>query len=167
MALSYQLATLLYCFNEQEQVLLLERNRQPNRGFWSPCGGKVQIEEGESPYAGACREAAEELGLSIRHQDLHLTGVVSEHGYEGEAHWLMFMIALKMKLKALPADHAEGKFGFFSRAELKRLKIPQTDREKIWPLFWKFRGGFFAAHCHCRSKGVNVWTLEEGVRAPL
>src|SRR6267143_4660979 len=127
MSLPYKVATLLYCFNEQDQVLLLERLREPNRGFWSPCGGKVHIEEGESPYAGACREAAEELGLSIREQDVHLTGIVSEQGYEGQAHWLMFLFELKTRINALPADHAEGRFGFFSPEELKTLKIPQTD----------------------------------------
>jgi hypothetical protein len=42
------------------------------------------------------------------------------------------------------------------------LKIPQTDREQIWPWFWQFRGGFFAAHCHCHADGRNEWTLEQG-----
>jgi 8-oxo-dGTP diphosphatase len=41
------------------------------------------------------------------------------------------------------------------------LQMPQTDLEQIWPWFWQHRGGFFAAHCHCRSDGSNVWTLEE------
>ena len=59
----YRIATLLYCFNERDDVLLLERAQEPNRGFWSPCGGKLRMDMGESPYACACREAAEELGI--------------------------------------------------------------------------------------------------------
>jgi len=163
MALPYRVATLLYCFNEKDEVLLLERVREPNRGLWSPCGGKVHPEEGESPYAGACREALEELCISIAPSDLHLAAIVSERGYEGAAHWLMFLFELKQKLTQLPLDHAEGRFGFFTRTDLEKLRLPQTDREKIWPLFWQHRGGFFAAHCNCQSGGRNEWTLEESI----
>jgi ADP-ribose pyrophosphatase YjhB (NUDIX family) len=150
MALPHKLATLLYCFNEHDDVLLLERTREPNRGLWSPCGGKIHVEEGESPYGGACREALEELGISIRQNDLHLTGIISEQGYGGTAHWLMFLFELRRRLTELPPEHAEGRFGFFSAGHLADLRLPQTDRETIWPLFWKHRGGFFAAHCRCQ-----------------
>ena len=161
MALPYKISTLLYCFNERDEVLLLERAQEPNRGRWSPCGGKLHTDEGESPNACACREAREEIGLQLRAPDLHLTGLISEHGYEGNAHWLMFLFEVKPRLKALPADHREGRFQFFPRTALAGLNLPQTDREKIWPLFWKHRGGFFAAHCHCRAGRRNKWTVEE------
>jgi 8-oxo-dGTP diphosphatase len=160
-ALPYKIATLLYCFNGRDEVLLLERAQEPNCGLWSPCGGKLRTELGESPYACACREADEELGLSLSHSDLHLTGLISEHGYQGEAHWLMFLFESKVRLKTLPPPHREGRFGFFSVAQLEALKLPQMDREQIWPLFWRNRGGFFAAHCHCHADGTNEWTLEE------
>lgn len=163
MPLPFTVATLLYCFNETDEVLLLERVREPNRGLWSPCGGKVHIEEGESPHAGACREASEELGISIGATDLHLTGIISEHGYGGAAHWLMFLFELRRKLKAVPLEHPEGRFAFFSRAALESLRLPQTDQEKIWPLFWEHRGGFFAAHCQCQNDGTNTWTIEESI----
>ena len=161
MPLPYKVATLLYCFNEQDEVLLLERAQEPNRGFWSPCGGKLKLDTGESPYACACREAHEETGLALRPEDLYLTGLVSEHGYQGQSHWLMFLFEVKPRLKFLPAHHAEGRFQFFARAALDGLKLPQTDREQIWPWFWRHRGGFFAAHCHCHPDGRNEWTLEE------
>jgi hypothetical protein len=32
-------------------------------------------------------------------------------------------------------------------------------------LFWKHRGGFFAAHCDCQHGRPNQWTLEAGRRA--
>jgi hypothetical protein len=56
---------------------------------------------------------------------------------------------------------SEGRFEFFPREKIFSLNIPQTDREKIWPWFWQFRGGFFSAHCHCHADGRNEWTLEE------
>src|SRR5450432_4057330 len=105
MALPYKVATLLYCFNARDEILLLERAQEPNRGLWSPCGGKLHTDIGESPHACAGREAEEELGLKLAPTDLHLTGVVSEHGYEGQAHWLMFLFEVQIKLTALPAAH--------------------------------------------------------------
>src|SRR5205085_8190172 len=69
MSLPYQVATLLYCFNREDEVLLLERAQEPNLGFWSPCGGKLHQQQGESPYACACREAQEELGLNLAVSD--------------------------------------------------------------------------------------------------
>ncbi|HEX3628360.1 MAG TPA: NUDIX domain-containing protein [Verrucomicrobiae bacterium] len=161
MVLPYKVATLLYCFNERDEVLLLERSQEPNRGFWSPCGGKLKMEIGESPYTCAIREAQEEICVTLAASDLHLAGMVSEHGYQGQTHWLMFLFEVRKKLSKLPDACHEGRFQFFPRDAIESIKIPQTDREQIWPWFWKFRGGFFAAHCHCHPDGRNDWMLEE------
>lgn len=123
------------------------------------------MEEGESPYACACREAAEEVGLELTVRDLHLTGIVSERGYGGEAHWLMFLFEVRRRLARLPPAMAEGRFGFHSREKLGGLAIPRTDREQLWPLFWGPRGGFFAAHCECRADGQDQWVVEDSRRA--
>jgi 8-oxo-dGTP diphosphatase len=161
MSLPYKIATLLYFFNERDEILLLERAQEPNLGLWSPSGGKLHTDTGESPYACACREAREELGLEITPRDLHLTGLVSEHGYQGKYHWLMFLFEVKHRLQALPPPHREGRFAFFARPALAGLRLPKTDVESIWPWFWQHRDGFFAAHCHCYPDGRNEWTLEE------
>jgi 8-oxo-dGTP diphosphatase len=162
MATPHKISTLLYGFNDQDETLLLQRKRPPNQGLWSPCGGKLNTGGGESPHACACREAFEEAGLHLKPTDLHLTGLVSEYGYEGQAHWLMFLFEIKPRLHALPPPHEEGAFGFFSKAALINLALPPTDRDFIWPLFWRNRGGFFAAHCHCHAEGHFTWTLEQG-----
>jgi 8-oxo-dGTP diphosphatase len=164
MGLPYKIATLLYCFNDNDEVLLMERAQEPNRGLWSPCGGKLHTDEGESPYACACREAQEELGWTITLSDLHLTGIVSEHGYAGQTHWLMFLFEVRKRLNSVPPEHREGRFQFFSRQGLAGIKMPQTDLEQIWPWFWEHRGGFFAAHCRCGAN-TNVWTMEESLKA--
>jgi 8-oxo-dGTP diphosphatase len=157
----HTISTLLYCFNEADEILLMERAQQPNMGMWSPPGGKLHIEDGESPHQCGCREAVEELGLIVQARDLHLTGIISEQNHDGRDHWLMFLFELKWKMKELPAAHREGRFEFIPRAELNRLQMPVTDREQIWPLFWKYRGGFFAAHCEVKSKDSHIWFLEE------
>ncbi|MFM1769516.1 MAG: 8-oxo-dGTP diphosphatase [Verrucomicrobiota bacterium] len=161
MPLPYRIATLLYAFNGEGEVLLIERAKEPNRGRWSPPGGKLHTDDGESPYACGCREAAEELGVDLRPADLHLTGVVSEHGYEGQAHWLMFLFEIRPRLTQLPPPHREGRFAFVAPSRLPSLHLPETDREQVWPLFWRHRGGFFAAHCRCEPDGRQVWTLEQ------
>lgn len=161
MPLPYRIATLLYAFDTADRVLLIERTREPNRGLWSPPGGKLHTDDGESPWACAAREAHEELGLTLTPADLHLTGLVSEHGYEGAAHWLMFLFEIRPRLAAPPPPHREGRFALFRRDELDALPLPATDRTQIWPLFWRHRGGFFAAHCRCRPDGGQDWTLED------
>ncbi len=161
--LPYKVACLLYCFNVRDEVLLMERAQQPNLGLWSPCGGKLHWETGESPYACACREAYEELGWKLSSADLHLAGIVSEHGFEGQTHWLMFLFEVKRKLRAVPPPHREGRFQFFRRTGLRKLNLPETDRERIWPWFWKYRGGFFAAHCRWQPQGRYEWWLEEAI----
>lgn len=170
MTLPYKIATLLYAFNGRDEVLLLERAREPNRGLWSPPGGKLHTDEGESPFACAAREAREELGLHLSPADLHLTGLVSEHGYAGQAHWLMFLFEIRPRLVTTPPPHPEGNFAFFHPDQFPGLALPQTDREQVWPLFWRHRGGFFAAHCRCDPGRPNTWTLEQsspaGISAP-
>ncbi len=162
MPLPYKISTLLYCFNDAGQILLLNRAQEPNRGLWSPPGGKLKTEIGESPYTCACREAFEEMNASLEITDLRLTGITSEFGYLGQAHWLMFLFESKKIINDLPAPHREGYFQFFDQSDVPgSLPVPETDRESIWPWFWRHRGGYFAAHCHTHPDGRLDWTLEE------
>lgn len=164
--LPYKIATLLYAFNRQDEVLLMRRNKAPNLGLWSPAGGKLEQALGESPYQCAVRESAEELNLVLQPSDLHLTGLVSECGYEGEAHWLMFLFEIKPRLSELPVDMEEGHFQFFPRQQLATLPLPLTDKEKIWPAFWEHRHGFFAAHCHYAGPSTYQWDLYSSQPTP-
>ncbi len=159
--LPFKVATLLFCFNSQDETLLMERRKSPNYGLWSPCGGKLMTEIGESPYACAIREAKEEMDVDLTVDDITLTGVISECGYEGTGHWLIFLFEVLKKIDTLPADMREGRFQFFSKDALEDLKISRTDQEQIWPLFWKHRGGFFSAHCHTDPKTGDHWVIEE------
>ncbi len=160
-ALPYKIGTLLYAFNPVDEVLLMQRAQKPNLGLWSPPGGKLDQPQGESPHACAQREAEEELGLRLRLDELHLRGIVSEHGYEGQSHWLMFLFEIQPRLMQLPAAHREGSFGFFAREKLTELPLPETDRDQIWPLFWQHRHGFFMAHCDATADGEYRWAILE------
>ena len=162
MKVPYKISVLLYCFDEEDRILLLHRNREPNKGLWSPCGGKLKTEIGESPYGCAVRELREETGMSVDFKDLHLAGIVSEESYEGSTHWLMFLFEVKKKFSALPSPHSEGIFCFFEKKDLETISVPETDRKYIWPLFFKYRNGFFAVHSGVNEKNEIDWILEEG-----
>ena len=166
MILPHKISTLLYCFNPEGEILLLERAQEPNLGLWSPCGGKLKTGVGESPHACAIREAREEMGLVLSAADLHLAGIVSEEGYEGQSHWLMFLFEVTRPVCQLPPPHREGRFAFVKPEDLHTLALPQTDRDRIWPWFFEYRGGFFAAHCTCHGDGRYEWVLEEGHPGP-
>lgn len=156
---SFQVSTLIYCFDTSDRVLLINRHKSPNKGLWSPPGGKLDQIQGESPHHCAARESNEELGLQAKPEDFHLTGMVSETGYEGKDHWLMFLFEYQQPVSQRPSPHAEGKFDFFSRKDLEALNIPETDRTFIWPLFWKYRRQYFAAHCNCIQPDQFEWQL--------
>ena len=166
MDLPHKISTLLYGFTPTDDVVLIERTQEPNRGHWSPPGGKLKTWMGESPYACACREASEEMNLLIRPTDLHLTGLISEVGYQGTTHWLMFLFEIRTKIRSLPEPHREGRFCSFKRAELGGISLPETDRDFLWPMFWEHRGGFFSAHAVCIAGQDTNWTLEESIRTP-
>jgi len=156
---TFNISTLIYCFDRSGRVLLMQRAKAPNLGLWSPPGGKLDRKHGESPHQCACREAREELGLVSTVTDYHLTGMISERAYENQSHWLMFLFEFNRPLESCPPPHEEGRFSFFSPEAIQDLEIPATDRDFIWPQFWKHRHGFFAAECQCHPDGSHDWNL--------
>ena len=159
-SLPYRIAVLCYLFDTQEQVLLLHRHKSPNRHLYSPVGGKLNLDMGESPTACAVREIREETGVHVGASDLHLTGIVSEDGFDDRMHWLMFLYEVLSPVEVACMSINEGELKWHSRAEIENLPIPDTDRQVIWPLFWRFRRKFFAAHLHC-SGGIIDWCIEQ------
>ncbi len=158
--LPYKIAVLCYMFDEQGRVLLLHRRKPPNQHLYSPIGGKLEQAIGESPTACAVREIYEETGLTITADRLHLTGIVSEEGFDDRMHWLMFLYEVKGPVVVERTEFDEGRLEFHAVDQLASLEIPRTDREVIWPLFWKHRGQFFMVHIRC-ANGAMDWTVEQ------
>jgi 8-oxo-dGTP diphosphatase len=160
-ALPYKLSTLLFIRDPQDRLLLIKRRKAPNRGRWSPPGGKLEMTVGESPHACARREAAEETGLRLDNRDIHLFATVAERGFEGTGHWLMFLFDVRVRLEALPPDLDEGGFRWFDRAAIDRLDIPPGDHHLVWPLWDRHRDGFVALRADCRPDRNLEIVVEE------
>jgi 8-oxo-dGTP diphosphatase len=159
--LTYKIAVLVFLENATGEHLLLLRAKPPNLGVWSPIGGKLETAIGESPFECAVRETQEETGFAIETADLHLFAMIAEKAYEGQSHWLMFLFRCRKPIPTLPADMHEGAFGFFSRAAIDALPIPETDRTALWPIYDRYRDRFVALRADCEpGKPVRV-DLEE------
>jgi len=156
-ALPHKIAVLVFLENAAGEHLLMLRAKPPNLGVWSPIGGKLEAGLGESPFECAVRETREETGLAVPAGEFHLFAMIAEKAYEGQSHWLMFLFHCRHRIAALPPAIAEGRFGFFSRAAIDALPIPETDRSALWPIFDRYRDRFVALKADCLpGKPVKV-----------
>ncbi len=161
--LPYKLAVLCYLYDDDGHVLLLHRRQQPNRDMYSPVGGKLDTESGEGPHDCAVREVCEETGLRLDPSELRMTGIVSERAYEGEAHWLIFLFEVTRPVAQAEirwAEFDEGTLEWKRLDEVLDLPIPRTDREVMWPLVQRHRGGFFTVHIDWTDEGIT-WSVHE------
>ena len=159
--LSHKLAVLVFLENAAGEHLLIQRAKMPNRGNWSPIGGKVETSIGESPFECAARETEEEAAFKITTADLHLFGMIAEKAYEGQSHWLLFLFRCRKQIAHLPPEIDEGKFGYFSREALNALSLPETDRTALWPIYDKYRDRFVSLRADCRPDQPLKVEIEE------
>ena len=117
------LATMVYCL-DTGNVLLMYRNKQPNKGLWIGPGGKVDI--GESPHDCARRELLEETGLQAR--NLLFRGLISEVSPRPDWQWLMFLYVATEFSGELIGDEREGHLRWWPIEDAILLPIPQADQ---------------------------------------
>jgi 8-oxo-dGTP diphosphatase len=160
-SLAHKLAVLVFLENAAGEHLLMLRAKPPNLGVWSPIGGKLETTHGESPFECAVRETREETGHAITAADLHLFAMIAEKAYEGHAHWLMFLFRCRKPLAAQPPDIKEGKFGFFSRAQIDAIPLPETDRTALWPIYDRYRDRFVSLKADCAPGKPIAVEIEE------
>lgn len=168
--LPYKLACLCDLRDEQGRILLIHRERSPNKGLCSPIGGKLDMHTGESPAQCAQREIMEEAGITLPIERLHLGGLIAETAFEGTGHWLLFyyrVLGAVSSVTDVPEQEIpEGRLAWHHPDELGGLALPETDRKVIWPLITKHDGGgdrpgFFAVHIDCSGPGEISWSVEE------
>lgn len=64
--------TLCFMFRNSH-VLMLERQKEPNKGFWNGVGGHIEL--GESPNFACIREIREETGFYV--DEIRFCGILS------------------------------------------------------------------------------------------
>lgn len=183
-AMPYRIACLCDLRDQHGRILLLHRAKAPNKGMFSPIGGKLDIVTGESPAQCARREILEEAGIDIPISRLHLIGLVSETAYEGRGHWLMFVYRVLGPVTVEARDMNEGRLDWHTPEEVDLLPVPDSDREVLWPLIKRAdrdgsigvhppaqsphraspsRPGFFAVHIDCAGEPQRPmsWAIEE------
>lgn len=160
----FKIAVLCDLRDAEGRVLLIRRAQNPNKGLYSPIGGKLDMPSGESPAMCARREIREEAGLEVPIERLHLGGIISEHGYDGNTNWLMFWYRVRGPVSVRGGPMREGTLEWHRIEDLQTLALPQTDRSIIWPLVLAHDGGFFAVHIECAGAEFRS-TLEQSIPA--
>lgn len=107
---------------EDGKLLLLQRTRAPNRGLWSPPGGKV--EACESPRDCIAREWLEETGL--RPTRIEFCGLISQFA-PGAYDVNLFFYRILAATGTLAASDA-GPLEWVPLGEVYARPIPEADR---------------------------------------
>ncbi|MBK7404865.1 MAG: NUDIX domain-containing protein [Phycisphaerales bacterium] len=166
-ALPYRIACLCDLRDASGRVLLLHRVKAPNKDLYSPIGGKLDMQTGESPAQCAQREIREEASIEVPLSRLHLGGLISEAGYEGSGHWLLFYYRVLGPVEVRTGAMCEGHLEWHRPEAIDGLNLPETDRKIIWPLIRLHEPrregelpGFFAVHIDCTGPEM-VWSVEQ------
>ncbi|MGC9522516.1 MAG: NUDIX hydrolase [Anaerolineae bacterium] len=106
------------------QVLLMRRNKEPNRGLWIAPGGKIELDE--SPRDAARREMIEETGLTP--MDLRWRGFCTEVSPLPDWQWMLFIYVTHSVTGTLRPDLREGRLAWVDlETYFNDLEIPQAD----------------------------------------
>lgn len=121
------LGTLVYARqdlspSEGSRVLLLHRNKEPNKGLWVAPGGK--LERYEAPLECAIRELREETGLIAYHMTLR--GLITEVSPRDDYQWLLFIYVTDEAQGEL-IQCQEGQLAWVDVDAVSLLPIPQAD----------------------------------------
>jgi 8-oxo-dGTP diphosphatase len=106
----------------EKRVLMLHRNKEPNKGLWVAPGGKVELHE--APIECATRELREETGLAAR--SMQLRGVVTEVSPREDYQWILFIYVTDDAQGELIQCN-EGHLAWVELSAVPLLPIPQAD----------------------------------------
>lgn len=124
------------------------------------------MNRGESPVECARRECLEETGLELEYRDFHLFAYVAEKNYQGNTHWLMFLVKVLQPVDQLPPDISEGQFAFFKREAISGLLIPETDHQLVWPFYDRYRDSFVGVRADCSNPAKLEVSIEVSLDQP-
>jgi 8-oxo-dGTP diphosphatase len=113
---------VLVILKSNNQFLLLKRKKSPNKGKYTPVGGK--LDPYESPYKAAIRETYEETGIEVSYMIFCGTMVESS---PSKYNWICFVYLSEIDYIASPKCN-EGKLEWIPATHLSKIPTPTTDR---------------------------------------
>ncbi len=143
------------CFiRDGDRLLLLRRNKPPNRGLYNAPGGK--LEPHEDPYEACLREVHEETGLRLPAARLRalLTVITRTTGER----WLLFVFAAE-KPPGTPDAAAtdEGALRWVPLAEVPALPVV-SDIPLILPHLFRDDAGVLVGKIYCDTDDADSMT---------
>jgi 8-oxo-dGTP diphosphatase len=108
-----------------DQVLLVERGREPLRGYWSLPGGIV--ETGESLADAVCREMREETGLIIEPLQVVtiFERIMRDQADRVEYHYVLVDYLCEVRGGTMAAADDVAKVQWFPRSELGAIRLTE------------------------------------------
>jgi 8-oxo-dGTP diphosphatase len=117
----YKQPAVLSILKSGNKLLLLKRLKEPNKGKYTPVGGK--IDPYESPVHTAIRETYEETGIRI--SDPQYCGVMVETS-PTKYNWICFVYLSEIEYID-PPECNEGTLEWIGFSDLKSIPAPATD----------------------------------------
>jgi len=124
-----------------DEVLLVQRGREPALGKWSLPGGLVEV--GESLHDAVCREVLEEVGLRVRAIDLvaALDRVILDEGGRIKYHYILLDFLCESVDDEQPHPASDVKdCRFLSIEELSSCNLTRGTGKVIYRTFAGTRG---------------------------
>ncbi|BBE31978.1 hypothetical protein OSSY52_21190 [Tepiditoga spiralis] len=147
-------AVICYAENEDDEVLMLERIKEPFFGKLVAPGGKV--EKNESIEQAAKREYFEETGVKLDNLELKLITVETGPEYYN---WILFIFKSTIK-KFTPKYCNEGVLKWIKKENLKKENLSNIDK-KIIPYIFEKNGIFFIEIEYDKDKNDKILNIEK------
>ena len=123
----------------RNRILLVERGREPLKGYWSLPGGVLEV--GETLEEGVCREVLEETGLLIKPLEIAevLERIMRDKQGRPEYHYVLIDYLCRVTGGELaPADDVS-RVEWVSRAKLKEYRLTEGTLEVIEEIYEKLK----------------------------
>lgn len=131
------MGAILFCGSE---VLLVERGREPLKGYWSLPGGVV--EAGETLAAAVRREVAEETGLHVEPEFIAeiFERILRDAGGRPEYHYVLVDYVCRVTGGHLAAQDDASRVAWIPLARLGEYQITEGTTPVIERAFRMFQG---------------------------
>jgi len=114
-------AATLCVLRHQNDFLLLKRLKEPNRGLYTPVGGK--LDPFEDPLSAAIRETREETGIEV--PTMKYCGILVETS-PTKYNWINFVYVADIN-RLPPPPCNEGELRWIAYSEVLNVPTPKTD----------------------------------------